>query len=84
MIWATLSLAPTHLIVASPWTVRPSAGVIARVVALSVLGISVVLLGESPSVPVGLGLAAALVGVALINFQPSSKPLSSSLEGKGA
>jgi drug/metabolite transporter (DMT)-like permease len=48
--------------------------------------IGVVWLGESLSVPVALGLAAALVGVALINFRPSpgSDPRVSPVMGKDA
>lgn len=46
--------------------------------------IGVVLLGESLSVPVALGLAAALLGVALINFRPSVKPPGFPVMGKGA
>jgi drug/metabolite transporter (DMT)-like permease len=105
MIWATACLIPASLMLDAPWTLRPSAGAIAAVGALAVLGtgvalliyfrlvrtlgsmgvasqsylragvgvlLGVLLLGESISTLVGLGLAASILGVALINRRPKT------------
>jgi drug/metabolite transporter (DMT)-like permease len=116
MIWATVVLVPASLALESPLTLRPSAGAIAAVAVLAVLGtgvalliyfrlvktlgamgvasqsylragvgvlLGVVLLGESVSMPVGFGLAAAILGVALINHRPRPKPHAAARQVKG-